>query len=68
MPRRGVIRYSTVRKFKGMESPAVVVYNVSGAIEKDDPLFYVASTRPKISLTILATQDAMMSISKLLST
>jgi superfamily I DNA/RNA helicase len=68
MPRRGVIRYSTVRKFKGMESPAVVLYNVSGQIERDDPLFYVASTRPKINLTILATQDAMMSISKLLST
>ena len=50
-----------------MESPAVIVYNVSGTIEKDDPLFYVASTRPKISLTILATQDAMLSISRLLA-
>lgn len=67
LPRRGVVRYSTVRKFKGMESPAVIVYNVSGTIEKDDPLFYVASTRPKISLTILATQDAMLSISRLLA-
>ena len=64
--RRNVIRYTTVRKFKGMEAPAVIVYNVKGCIEKDDPLFYVAATRPKVSLTIMADQTAMESISKMM--
>ena len=67
VPRKGVLRYSTVRRFKGMESPAVVVYNVTGSIEKDDPLFYVASTRPKLNLTILATEEALMSVSRMIS-
>ena len=64
--RKNVIRHTTVRKFKGMEAPAVVVYNVKGVIEKDDPLFYVAATRPKVSLTIMADQAAMESISKMM--
>ena len=67
-PRKNVIRYSTVRKFKGLEAPAIVIYNVSGAIEKDDPLFYVASTRAKISLTVICSQEALLSISSILST
>jgi hypothetical protein len=64
--RKNVIRYTTVRKFKGMEAAAVIVYNVKGRIEKDDPLFYVAATRPKVSLTIMADQAAMESISKMM--
>lgn len=64
--RKNILRHSTVRKFKGMEAPAVVVYNITGKIMKDDPLFYVASTRPKVSLTILADHDAMQSISELM--
>ncbi len=64
--RKNVIRYTTVRKFKGMEAPAVVVYNITGVIRKDDPLFYVASTRPKVSLTLLADEVAMGSISALM--
>jgi hypothetical protein len=64
--RRGVLRHTSVRKFKGMEAAAVVVYNVTGKVLKDDPLFYVASTRPKVSLTILADQDAMNSIVELM--
>lgn len=64
--RRNVIRFTTVRKFKGMEAAAVVVYNVNGKILKDDPLFYVATTRPKVSLTILADQEAMVAISALM--
>jgi len=67
-PRKNVIRYSTVRKFKGLEAPAIVIYNVSGTIQKDDPLFYVASTRAKISLTVICTQEALLSISSILST
>jgi hypothetical protein len=67
-PRKNIIRYSTVRKFKGLEAPAIVIYNVSGTIEKDDPLFYVASTRAKISLTVICTQEALLSVSKILST
>jgi DNA helicase IV len=66
-PRKNVIRYTTVRKFKGMEGVAVVIYNVSGMIEKDDPLFYVAVTRPKVSLTILADSVAINSISALIT-
>lgn len=64
--RKNIIRYTTVRKFKGMEAPAVIVYNVVGHIEKDDPLFYVAATRPKVSLTIMADRVALESISKLM--
>lgn len=67
-PRESIIRYSTVRKFKGLEAPAIVIYNVSGTIEKDDPLFYVASTRAKISLTVICTQEALVSISNIIST
>lgn len=64
--RKNIIRYTTVRKFKGMEASAVIVYNVNGTIEKDDPLFYVAATRPKVSLTILADQLAIGSITRMM--
>ena len=62
--RNRTIRCSTVRKFKGLEAPAVIIYNVDGALEKVDPLFYVAVTRAKLNLSLLAAPSVIESIQR----
>ena len=63
-PRGKTIRYSTVRKFKGLEAPAVIIYNIKGSIGNPDPLFYVATTRAKANLTLIGDMDSIISISE----
>lgn len=63
-PRGRTIRYSTVRKFKGLEAPAVIVYNIKGAVGNPDPLFYVATTRAKANLTLIGDAESIISISE----
>lgn len=52
------VRYSTVRKFKGLEAPVIIVYNIDGALGRPDPVFYVASTRAKLSLSLFMDKAA----------
>jgi superfamily I DNA/RNA helicase len=56
--RKDTVRYSTVRKFKGMESRAVIVYNINAPLAADDPLLYVSVTRPVFSLTLIMDPEA----------
>jgi superfamily I DNA/RNA helicase len=63
-PRGKIIRYSTVRKFKGLEAPAVIIYNINGSIDNPDPLFYVATTRAKSNLTLIGDMESIISISE----
>jgi superfamily I DNA/RNA helicase len=62
--RNDTVRFSTCRKFKGMESRAVVVYNINGPISGDEALLYVAVTRPVFSLTLIMEQSAQESMAK----
>lgn len=64
--RSDTLRFSTCRKFKGMESRAVVVYNINGPVSSDDALLYVAVTRPVFSLTLLMDQAARESMARAL--
>jgi hypothetical protein len=57
------IRYTTIHRFKGLESPAVIVTDVEkiGAEEKAS-LFYIAATRAIDRLTIIAHNDVRKEI------
>jgi DNA helicase IV len=55
------ILFSTVRAFKGLEADALVVMDVSGfspVLTQAD--FYVACSRAKHLLTVLATVDGLL--------
>jgi hypothetical protein len=62
-PRVPVVRFATVRAFKGMESPVVVLCDVS-QVSKDEPqaLLYVGMSRARSQLTVLVDIQARPSI------
>lgn len=55
-----LVRYTTVHRFKGLDSPAVII---TDATENDpmalDSLLYVALTRATDRLTVVASPEAM---------
>ena len=63
--RTGFVRRTTVRKFKGMESRVVVVYDIhpDGVLSK--PLMYVGSTRSQHLLGLVCSEDAFDKLSDL---
>lgn len=53
---KGYIGYCTVHSFKGMEAPVIILTDFSrfsGRLDKD--LFYIAATRSKLRLIVLAS-------------
>ncbi|MEU1322172.1 Superfamily I DNA and RNA helicases [Streptomyces sp. ScaeMP-e48] len=58
-PRSGAISYGTVHAFKGLDAAAVIVTDVEEIKdEKSEALFYVASSRARDDLTIIAGHSA----------
>lgn len=60
---KGYIGYCTIHSFKGMEAPVIILTDFarfSGSLYKD--LFYIAATRAKLRLIVLASISAKESI------
>lgn len=60
-----VVRFATVQAFKGMESPVVVLCDVE-QVSDDEPqaLLYVAMSRARSQLTVLAHEKARISVAE----
>ena len=63
--RPGFVRRTTVRKFKGMESRVVVVYDIHADGGLSKPLMYVGSTRSQHLLGLVCSEDAFDKLSDL---
>ncbi|MFE2605389.1 NERD domain-containing protein [Streptomyces mirabilis] len=58
-PRGGAITYGTVHAFKGLDAAAVIVTDIEGIKDaKSEALFYIASSRARDDLTIIARDTA----------
>lgn len=57
-PRRGKVRYSTVRRFRGLESRAVILTDVERFDDNSRTLLYVGATRATQRLVVLAHRSA----------
>lgn len=55
--RSGRIRYTTIHSFKGLESPVVVVTDITQFSESAGALYYVAATRAQHHLVVLAHES-----------
>jgi hypothetical protein len=65
----GGVRYCTIHAFKGLESPVVIITDVSSVgTADDDSLFYVAVTRATERLYVLASSDLKSAVVQLLLT
>ncbi|MFE2037837.1 NERD domain-containing protein [Streptomyces scopuliridis] len=52
------VSYGTVHAFKGLDAPAVIVTGVEGiTTPKDEALFYIAASRARDDLTVLAHES-----------
>lgn len=55
--RESKVTLNTIHSFKGMESPVVIINNIDHfTTERDEKLFYVASTRAQLKLVIICTE------------
>jgi len=58
-PQSGAITYGTVHAFKGLDAAAVIVTDIEGIKDaKSEALFYIASSRARDDLTIIARDTA----------
>jgi len=58
----GKLRYSSVRRFKGLEAPIVVLTDVEKLDEKSRALLYVGMTRAIHRLVVLANESVASEI------
>ncbi len=64
----GSVRYTTIRKFKGLESPAVVLTDFEEILsDHSSNLFYTGITRTTESLTVLMHKGAQQDYARLLA-
>jgi hypothetical protein len=57
--RPGAVRYGTVHAFKGLDSPAVVLTDITSfGTAREQTLFYVGASRARDELTVLMSQSA----------
>ena len=57
------IRYAAIQRFKGLESPAVIITDIEKlGVDEKASLFYVAATRAVDRLTIIAHEDVRQEI------
>lgn len=59
MPSRGnEVRVATVHRYKGLESPVVVLAEIDGRVDEADlaPLLYVGATRARSHLVVFASE------------
>ena len=56
--KRNEIRVATIHRYKGLESPVVVLAEIDGRIAEDDlaPLIYVGATRARSHLVVVASE------------
>jgi len=50
----GVVRFETVRRFKGLESPVVILCELPAGAAREDQLLYTALTRATAHLIVIA--------------
>jgi superfamily I DNA/RNA helicase len=66
--RPGDLAYSTIHAFKGLERPVVIVIDAEAAsVDESDALLYVAMSRARLRLFILAPQAARVGIEQRLA-
>jgi UvrD-like helicase C-terminal domain/Nuclease-related domain/AAA domain len=53
----GVVRFETVRRFKGLERPVVILCELDPAGERFDQLLYTALTRVTVQLVLVVTPE-----------
>ena len=58
-PEKGVL-FETIHRYKGLEAPIVILTNLSGLKNKDDPyLIYTGFTRAHTALIVLGTNEEL---------
>jgi hypothetical protein len=60
MPTRGgEVRVATIHRYKGLESPVVVLAEIDGRVGEDDlaPLLYVGATRARAHLVVVCSEQ-----------
>jgi superfamily I DNA and RNA helicase len=53
----GVVRFETVRRFKGLERPVVILCELDPAVERFDQLMYTALTRATVQLVLVVIPE-----------
>lgn len=56
------VRWGTIHEFKGMEAPAVILTDISGANERLRNLIYAGATRAQDRLIVLTTIDELVAV------
>jgi superfamily I DNA/RNA helicase len=51
----GIVRFETVRRFKGLERPVVILCEIDPTVERFDQLMYTALTRATVQLVLVVT-------------